>query len=204
MHLSLVTHHASYCMDSKNRFDRLSKRRTTSSPLPLLIVPTDVIIERAERRGGGRRRRQRRLWLLGALLWVLVIVGFVTVRAWRAHHKSSPPKMKARPRTFPVLVAGTALQQVRDAKAVWVRQEQQGGQPCDLYEVRGRITNLKKAGDAVALEVTMRLGETNLTPIQFTERVAPGEEKSFALPVRDFTFARDRRRDILFVLTVNP
>lgn len=191
-------------MDSKNRFDRLSKRRPTPSPPPLIIAPTDVVIERIARRGGERRRRRRRLWLLGASLWMMAIVGFVTVRAWRAHHTSLPPKTKMRPRTFPVLVAGTALQQVRDAQAVWVRQEQQDGQPCDVYEVRGQIVNGKSAGDAVALEVTMRVGKADQKPERFIQKVPPSGEKSFALSVRDLTLARDRRSDIIFLLTVNP
>ncbi len=191
-------------MDSKNRFDRLSKRRPTSSPPPLIIAPTDVVVERIARRGSERRRRQRRLWLLGASLWMIAIVGFVTVRAWRAHHKSLPPKMKIRPLTFPVLVAGTALQQVKDAKAVWIRQEQQGENPCDVYEVRGQIINDKSVGDAVSLEVTLRVGKAEQKPERFIRKVPPGEAKPFALSVRDLTLTRDRRSDIVFLLTVNP
>ncbi|MCS6861336.1 MAG: hypothetical protein NZT92_13555 [Abditibacteriales bacterium] len=188
-------------MDSKNRFSRLSKRRVASSPPPL-IVPTEIIIERSERRGGGRRRQ--RLWLLGALLWVLAIVGFVTLRAWRAHHHSPLPNMKAYPSIFPVHVVGTAREQVKDVQAVWVRQEQQGGQSYDLYEVRGRLANPKPTGDALTLEVRLRSGKTDLTAETFVHRVASGEEQPFALPLRDETFARERREDVSFVLTVNP
>jgi hypothetical protein len=190
-------------MDSKNRFDRLSKRRTTSSPPPLIIAPTDVVVERVERRGGERRRRQRRLWLLGASLWMIAIVGFVIFRAWQAQHKPSLPKMGNRPTSFPVIVVGAALQQVKNVKAVWVRHEEQGGQPCDLYEVRGQVINPKDVADTIALEVTMRSGKTNLYSDTIVEEVEAGEEKTFALPIRDFTSARDRRRDIRFLFSVS-
>ena len=191
-------------MDSKNRFDRLSKRRTTSSPPPLIIAPTDVVIERVARRGSARRQQQRRLWLLGVSLWMVVIVSFVTFRAWQAHNKPSPPpKIGNRPTSFPVIVVGAALQRVKNVKAVWVRHEEQGGQPCDLYEVRGQIINPKDVADTIALEVTMRSGKTNLYSDTIVEEVAAGEEKTFALPIRDFTSARDRRRDIRFLFSVS-
>jgi hypothetical protein len=169
----------------------------------LIIAPTDVVIERVARRRSERRRRQRRLWLLGASLWIMVVVGFVTLRAWQAQPKPSLPKRGNRPTVFPVMVMGAALQQVKNVKAVWVRHEEQGGQPCDLYEVRGQIVNPKDTADTLALEVTMQSGKTNLHSDTIVEELAAGEKKSFTLPIRDFTSARDRRRDIRFLFSVS-
>jgi hypothetical protein len=188
-------------MSANNRFDRLSKREPESSSSYVVLAPeTGVVVKRGKRSKGRERTQRRRSFLAVMLVWVLLTVAFVVFLSLRPR-RTTLRSITNPPTSFPVSVGSVATHQVKDVKAVWLRERQQGGQPCDVYEVRGNVTNRKESGDSVSLEVAMMSEGIRLNSGTFIEQVPPGKEKPFALQIQDFSFARERRR-IHFVLSV--
>jgi hypothetical protein len=189
-------------MDSKNRYDRLRKRDTASQQPIVIMPPTEAPVEKSSRWGNKGRRQRMRLFLMGSLVWILLVVAAVVYLSLNARPRPVMGTASRLPVSFAVRVAGSAIQQVDKVKAVWVGRRQQGGDPCDLYEVQGTFVNRKGVGDSIALEVTLEVGGVKY-PQTFREQVPPGKGIDFKLPIYDFSFARERRQSIYFVLSVS-
>ncbi len=193
-------------MEPKNRYEGLNKREEAFSQSPPVLNQGDVVIRRGRRRRRGLKRQERqvRLILMGAAVWFLIVALAATLfPRLRSRHVLPPPAASKLPRTFPVHASGSAVKQVKDARAVWIEQEYRNKEPCDTYKVSGKLVNPGKKVKNIFLEVAMSSSNVPVASTTLHERIKPGEEKPFVLEIEDYSLARDRHSSIQFALSAD-